>query len=227
MSQSQWSSVDRYLADLFLPTDPILEGVLASSAAAGLPPINVSPMQGKFLHLLARIHGARNILEIGTLAAYSTIWLARALPDRAGRLITLEADPKHAQIARANIDKAGLNAVVEVRLGKEIDSLPTLLAEQTSGRPRFDLIFIDADKTSTADYFTWALKLSRPGTVIIVDNVIRKGAIIEAASADENVQGIRRFNALLANEPRVTATALQTVGAKGYDGFTLALVTTP
>jgi predicted O-methyltransferase YrrM len=222
MNQDQWTAVDKYVTELFIPPDPILDAALKDSAAANLPPINVTPTQGKLLHLLAKISGAQNILEIGTLGAYSTIWLARALP-KTGRLITLEADPKHAQIARANIARAGLSDVVEVRQARALDALPQLAAE---GRGPFDLIFIDADKVATADYFAWSLKLSRPGSLIIVDNVVRKGAVVNAQSQDVDVQGIRRFNQMLAAEKRVSATTIQTVGSKGYDGFALALVTT-
>jgi predicted O-methyltransferase YrrM len=222
MNQDQWTAVDKYVTELFIPPDPILDAALKDSAAANLPPINVTPTQGKLLHLLAKISGAQNILEIGTLGAYSTIWLARALP-KTGRLITLETDPKHAQIARANIARAGLSDVVEVRQARALDALPQLAAE---GRGSFDLIFIDADKVATADYFAWSLKLSRPGSLIIVDNVVRKGAVVNAQSQDVDVQGIRRFNQMLAAEKRVSATTIQTVGSKGYDGFALALVTT-
>jgi len=221
MNQEQWTAVDRYFTDLLLPPDVALDAALRDSAAAGLPAIQVSPAQGKLLHLLARIHQARTILEIGTLGGYSTIWLARALP-AGGRLVTLEADPKHAGVARANIARAGLANVVELRLGQAQATLPKLAAE---GRGPFDLIFIDADKPSYPDYFAWALKLSRPGTLIIADNVVRKGAVVDAASDDPNVQGMRRFNEVLAAEPRVSATAIQTVGSKGYDGFAIALVT--
>jgi predicted O-methyltransferase YrrM len=222
MNQEQWTAVDRYITDLLIPPDPVLDAALADSSAAGLPPISVTPNQGKLLQLLAQILGARNILEIGTLGGYSTIWLARAL-SKTGRLITLEAEPKHAQIARANIARAGLSDIVEICVGRALDTLPKLAAER---RGPFDLIFIDADKPATPDYFTWALKLSRPGSLIIVDNVVRKGAIVDADSLDANVQGIRRFNQMLAADKRVSATAIQTVGSKGYDGFTLALLTT-
>ncbi|HLX95245.1 MAG TPA: O-methyltransferase [Verrucomicrobiae bacterium] len=221
MSQETWTAVDRYLAGLLGPPDPVLDAALADSAAAGLPAINVSPTQGRLLQLLARMQGTRNILEIGTLGGYSTIWLAQALPT-GGRLITLEFDPKHAEAARANLARAGLTAVVELRVGRALDTLPQLAAE---GRGPFDLIFIDADKPGTADYFVWALKLSRRGSVIIVDNVVRKGAVADAASDDPNVQGMRRFLDVLAAEKRVNATVIQTVGSKGYDGFALALVT--
>jgi len=221
MTQELWSAVDRYITDLFVAPDSALNAVLQASEAAGLPAINVSPPQGKFLQLLAKALGARAILEIGTLGGYSTIWLARALP-AGGRLVTLEADPKHAEIARSNIARAGLAGIVELRLGRALDTLPQLVAE---GRGPFDFIFIDADKPTYADYFTWALKLSRRGTMIIADNVIRKGAVLDTASEDPSVLGVRRLNELVAAEPRVSATVIQTVGGKGYDGFTLALVT--
>jgi predicted O-methyltransferase YrrM len=222
MTQEIWTAVDRYITDLFVPPDAVLTAALQASQSAGLPTINVSPPQGKFLQLLARALAARAILEIGTLGGYSTIWLARALP-AGGRLITLEADPKHAEIARANIARAGLAGVVELRLGRALDTLPQLAAE---GRGPFDLIFIDADKPSYADYFAWALKLSRRGSVIIGDNVIRKGAVLNpGASDDPRVPGVLRFNELVAAEPRVSATVIQTVGGKGYDGFTMAVVT--
>jgi predicted O-methyltransferase YrrM len=221
MAKEQWTAVDRYFTDLLVPPDPALDEALRSSTAAGLPEINVTPNQGKLLHLLARVQGARAILEIGTLGGYSTIWLARALP-AGGRLITLEAEPKCAEVARANLARAGLAGVVELRLGRALETLPRLAAE---GSGPFDLIFIDADKQSTAEYFAWAIKLSRPGSLIIVDNVVRNGAVIDPTSTDPAVQGMRRFNQALAAEPRVSATALQTVGSKGYDGFVLALVT--
>jgi predicted O-methyltransferase YrrM len=220
MSQEQWTAVDRYIADLFIPSDPALDAALADSDAAGLPAINVSPVQGKLLHLLVRLQGARNILEIGTLGGYSAIWLARALP-AGGRLITLEANPKHAEVARANISRAGLAQVVELRLGKALDTLPQLAQEN---RGPFDLIFIDADKPGYPDYLPWALKLSRPGSLIIADNVVRKGGVADSANADPNIQGVRRFCELLAGEPKVSATILQSVGSKGYDGFAVALV---
>ena len=214
MTQEQWTAVDRYFTDLLVPPDPALDAALRTSGAAGLPPINVAPNQGKLLQLLAMIQGARSMLEIGTLGGYSTIWLARALP-AGGRLITLEADPTHAEVARANIAGAGLADVVEVRLGRALETLPRLAAE---GRGPFDLIFIDADKPSTPDYFAWALKLARRGSLIVVDNVVRGGAVIDAASDDAGVRGVRRFNELLAAEQRVSATAIQTVGSNGYDG---------
>ncbi|MBD2682977.1 MULTISPECIES: O-methyltransferase [Nostoc] len=220
MTQEQWTAVDRYLTDLFVPSDSVLDAALEASTAAGLPPHNVSPNQGKLLLLLAQLQGARTILEIGTLGGYSTIWLARALP-KDGYLITLEADAKHAEVAQSNIARAGLSDVVELRLGQALSTLPQLAAE---GRSPFDLIFIDADKPNNPDYLAWALKLSRRGSLIIADNVVRNGAVIDTASNDTSVQGVRRFNELLASEPRVSTTALQTVGSKGYDGFAIGLV---
>jgi predicted O-methyltransferase YrrM len=220
MSQEQWTAVDRYICDLLVPPDPALAAALETSAAAGLPSINVTPNQGKLLQLLARVQGARAILEVGTLGGYSTIWLARALPE-GGRLVTLESDPKHAEVARGNIANAGLSGVVEIRLGPALETLPQLASE---GLGPFDLTFIDADKPSTPEYFNWALQLSRRGSLIIVDNVVRKGAVADAASDDPSVQGVRRFYELLASEPRVSATAIQTVGGKGYDGLAIAVV---
>jgi len=221
MSQDQWSKVDRYITDLFVPSDPVLESALDASAAAGLPAHNVSPSQGKLLLLLALVQKAQTILEIGTLGGYSTIWLARALP-KDGHLISLEVDPICAEVARANIARAGLADLVEVRLGPALDTLARLVTED---RTPFDLIFIDADKRNNPNYLTWALKLSRPGTLIIADNVIRDGSVLDSASDDPSVQGIRRFNKLVAAETRLSATAIQTVGNKGYDGFALVLVT--
>jgi predicted O-methyltransferase YrrM len=221
MSQELWTAVDTYITDLLVRSDPALDAALARSAAAGLPAIHVSANQGKLLQLLAQGHGAARILEIGTLGAYSTIWLARALPP-GGRLVTLEYEPKHAEVARANIAGAGLSGVVELRLGKAIDLLPKLMAE---GAGPFDFIFIDADKQSYPEYFSWALRLSRKGSVIIADNVVRKGGVVDGGSADPMIQGVRRMNELVAREPRVSATAVQTVGSKGYDGFMMALVT--
>jgi predicted O-methyltransferase YrrM len=221
MTQRTWTSVDRYLDDLLVGRDTVLEAALQASVDAGLPAIAVSPTQGKLLNLLARVRGARTILEIGTLGGYSTIWLARALPAD-GHLVTLEMDPKHAEVARANIGRAGLTARVEVRLGRALDTLQQL---GSGNAGPFDLIFIDADKPSLPEYFLWALRLSRPGTLIAIDNVVREGAVIDSTSRDASVQGVRRLNELMASEPRVSATAIQTVGAKGYDGFALALVT--
>jgi predicted O-methyltransferase YrrM len=221
MTQERWTAVDRYITDLFVPPDPALEAALEDSGRAGLPSINVSPNQGKLLLLLARIQGARTILEIGTLGGYSTIWLARALAP-GGRLITLEADPKHADVARANIARAGLADVVELRLGPALETLPQLAAEKCGP---FDLIFIDADKPGYPDYFAWALKLSHRSSLIIADNVVRDGAVSDPGSLDPRVQAVRRFNEMVAAEPRVSATVIQTVGSKGYDGFAIALVT--
>lgn len=215
-----WKQVDQYITDRLIPADPILEESQAANAAAGLPTIDVAPNQGKLLHLLARIAGARKILEIGTLGGYSTTWLARALPQD-GRLITLEFDAKHAEVARKNIARAGLDKLVTVRVGAALDTLPVLVKE---GEGPFDLIFIDADKENIPGYLTWALKLSRKGTLIIVDNVIRDGEVIDPSTKDVRVQGVRRFFEMLKAEPRLQATALQTVGAKGYDGFALAVV---
>jgi predicted O-methyltransferase YrrM len=222
MSPEQWTDVDRYLTGLLVRPDSVLDAALADSAARGLPAINVSPPQGKLLHLLAQIQGARAILEVGTLGGYSTIWLARALPAAGGRLVTLEADSIHAEVARANLDRAGLLNVVEIRLGPALETLPKLAAE--GGGP-FDLVFIDADKPSTADYFAWALKLSRPGSLIVVDNVVRGGGVTDQGNTDAKVKGVRRCLEMMAAEPRVTATAIQTVGGKGYDGFAVAVVT--
>jgi predicted O-methyltransferase YrrM len=217
-----WTAVDRYLQGLFVPPDEALDAALKASAEAGLPAIHISPNQGKLLWMLARMAQARSVLEIGTLGGYSTIWLARALPAE-GSLITLEVDPKHAAVARANIERAGLAGRVEVRLGRALDLLPQIAAE---GRGPFDLIFLDADKTANPEYFRWALKLTRRGSVILVDNVVRRAAVADAAtSADPAVRGTRRFLELAAAEPRVSAVAVQTVGVKGYDGFAIVLVT--
>ena len=226
MSERIWSEVDSFVGAQLVGPDPALDAALRASADAGLPPIAVSPSQGKLLHLLARSLGARNILEIGTLGGYSTIWLARALAP-AGRLVTLEADPRYAEVAGANIQRAGLGDVVQLRVGAALETLPELADE--GGEP-FDLVFIDADKRSTPDYFKWAFELSRPGSMIIADNVIRDGAIVDPARAeDPAVIGSRRLHELLADERSelgrsVSATTIQTVGLKGYDGFTLALV---
>ena len=215
----QWIAVDEYITGLF-PSDPALEMVLQTTRAAGMPQINVSPVQGRLLHVLALTCGARTILEIGTLAGYSTIWMARALPAD-GKLITLESDPKHAEVARANIARAGLADRIEVRLGVALDVLPQLAAE---GMGPFDLIFIDADKTNLTTYFEWAVRLARPGSLIIADNVIRHGDVLDDSSADAGLQGVRRFNEALAADRRVTATIVQMVGIKGYDGMALAVV---
>jgi predicted O-methyltransferase YrrM len=220
MTPEQWSAVDSYLADLFVPQDPALTAALEASAAAGLPPIQVSPTQGKFLMLLARLQGARRILEIGTLGGYSAICLSRALPSD-GLLITLELEPAYAELARSNIERAGSQALVTVRQGAAIEILPALAMD---GSAPFDLVFIDADKPSYPDYLEWSLKLTRPGSLIIADNVVRAGAILNPESDDPRVQGMRRFLARLAAEPSVRATVIQTVGGKGYDGFAVAVV---
>jgi predicted O-methyltransferase YrrM len=220
MNQERWTAVDRYFDGLLVKADPVLEAALADSAAAGLPAIHVSPSQGKFLHVLAVLVGAKNILEIGTLGGYSTIWLARALL-AGGRVITLEAQERHARVATANIARAGLSDVVEIRLGPALETLPKLAGEK---REPFDLIFIDADKPATADYFNWAVKLARRGSLIVVDNVMRKGAIVDAGSEEPEIVGMRRCVATMAADKRVTVAAVQTVGSKGYDGFAVAVV---
>jgi predicted O-methyltransferase YrrM len=215
-----WNAVDKYVSGLVVRPDAALDAALTSTAAAGMPPIAVSAPQGKLLHLIARMIGAERILEVGTLGGYSTIWMARALPE-GGRLISLEIDPRHAEVARANLARAGLDGVAEVRIGAALDTLPKL-AEENVGP--FDLVFIDADKANIPEYFQWGLKLSRPGAVIIVDNVIRNGAVLDDSGRDANVAGVRRLNELLNSLPEVEATTVQTVGSKGYDGFTLAMV---
>jgi predicted O-methyltransferase YrrM len=220
MSEELWTAVDQYVSDLLIPADPALEAALQAITSADLPPISVSPAQGRLLFLLAQFRGARNILELGTLGGYSTICMARALPT-GGRVTTLEVDPKHAQVARRNFAAAGLDAVIDLRLGKALDTLPQLASE---GRGPFDMVFIDADKPNITEYFDWTLKLSGPGAMIIVDNVVREGALADPKSKDPSVQGVRRFHVRLAGEPRVTATTIQTVGSKGYDGFTLVRV---
>jgi predicted O-methyltransferase YrrM len=215
-----WTEVDRFLCDALIAPDDVLEAALESSRAAGLPAISVSPTQGKLLELLARLLDARSILEIGTLGAYSTIWLARGMRP-GGRLITLEADPAHAAVARANIARAGLESMVELRLGSASDTLPGISAERLGP---FDLIFIDADKKSTPSYFEWALKLSQPGSLIVVDNVVRDGRVIDSTTDDQDILGIRRFLEMAGTNPVVSATAIQTVGLKGYDGFAIVRV---
>lgn len=210
-----WAEIDDYFAAALMPSDPVLDAALMASRAAGLPAINVAPNQGKMLHLMARMAGARRILEIGTLAAYSTLWLARALPP-GGQVVTLEADPDHARVARANIARAGLEAVIDLRQGPALETLPGL-----SGP--FDFVFVDADKPNNPAYFQWALRLSRPGSVIVFDNVVRDGKVLDP-DAEEKVQGVRRLTDMLTNDSRVSATAVQTVGAKGWDGFIVALV---
>jgi predicted O-methyltransferase YrrM len=215
-----WDLVDRYFADRFALNDPILEAALRAADAGGLPPIQVSALQGRLLHLLVQLQGARRILEVGTLGGYSTIWMARALP-LGGRIITLELDPHHSEVARANFERAGVADRVEVRVGRAVDSLAQLDAE---GAGPFDFVFIDADKESYPAYLEWAVRLSRPGTLLVADNVIRNGAIVDPNHPDPRVQGIRKFFELMAAEPRLTAAPVQMVGSKGYDGWAIARV---
>jgi predicted O-methyltransferase YrrM len=219
MNEQLWTSVDQYISNMLVAEDPGLSAALADSAAAGLPEIHVAPNQGKLLNLLAGNCGARRILEIGTLGGYSTIWLARALSP-GGKLITIEALEKHATVARKNVERAGLTNIIELHLGRALDILRNFAKDQ----PSFDFFFIDADKQNNADYFAYAIKLSHPGSVIVIDNVIRTGKVIDAASTDPAIIGTRRLYEAIKNEPRVSATALQTVGSKGYDGFILATV---
>jgi len=221
MTKDVWEAVDKYFDEMLIPHDPTLDDALAACAAANLPAIQVSSVQGKLLHLLARIMGARNILEIGTLGGYSTIWMARALPE-GGRIITLEADPKHADVARKNFARAGVENKIELRLGKALETLPKVVAD---GRGPFDMFFIDANKSNMPEYFEWSLKLARTGSVIIADNVVREGAVLDGKSNDADIQGIRRFLEMVGKEKRVSGTALQTVSSKNYDGFALVLVT--
>lgn len=218
--QEQWSAVDEYVAGLLAPHDPALEAALSASEAAGLPAIQVSSPQGKLLYLLARSIGAGAILEFGTLGAYSTIWLGRALPE-GGRLVTLEADPSYAKVARENIGRASLEDVVDLRVGPALDVLPDLHAE---GAGPFDFTFIDADKENSPAYFAWALEHSRSGSLIVADNVVRDGSLADSESKDLKVKAQRRLHEMVAAEDRVSATTIQTVGSKGYDGFTIALV---
>jgi predicted O-methyltransferase YrrM len=220
MTDTRWTAVDRYASELLVRPADALNAALKASEAAGIPPISVSAAQGKFLMLLAQSMGARRILEIGTLGGYSAIWLAQALPP-GGHLLTLEVNRTHASVARENLSRAGFSAVAEVRVGPALETLTAIAA---SGAPPFDLIFIDADKPGYPGYLPLVLALSRVGSVIVADNVVRKGAVIDADSSDPRVQGVRRFNELVAHEPRLDATILQTVGSKGYDGFTLARV---
>jgi predicted O-methyltransferase YrrM len=218
--ETLWAQVDEYLAERLTPSDTALDTALATSAAAGLPAISVTATQGKLLQLLAQMRGARRILELGTLGGYSTIWLGRALPPD-GELLTLEIDPTHAAVARHNIDRAGLADRVQVVLGPASETLAKLAADRVEP---FDFVFIDADKANIDAYFEASLALSRPGTAIVVDNVVRKGRVIDAETDDANVLGVRRLFERLANEPRVSSTAVQTVGGKGYDGFILSIV---
>jgi predicted O-methyltransferase YrrM len=220
MSLERWTEVDRYVAETLVGEDDALKSAVAASDAAGLPAIQVTASQGRLLELFARMLGARTILEVGTLGGYSTIWLARGLAP-GGRVITLERDPKHAEVARRNFARAGLTSSIELREGAALDLLPVLETERAGP---FDLIFVDADKPSLPDYFVWSLRLSRSGTLILVDNVVREGEVVNAESVDASVQGVRRMNELIAAEPRVRATVMQTVGAKGYDGLAFVLV---
>ncbi|WP_137725082.1 O-methyltransferase [Prescottella subtropica] len=219
--RSRWADVDDYLAGTLIGDDPAAAAALDANAAAALPPIDVSPVQGKFLHLLARMIGATRVLEIGTLGGYSTLWLARAVGDT-GRVVTLEYEPRHAGIARTNLDRAGVGDRVDIRVGAALDTLPGVEAD---GVGPFDLVFVDADKVNNSEYVRWALRLSRPGTVIVIDNVVRGGGVSDPDLDDEAVRASRAVLGLLAAEPRIDATALQTVGVKGWDGFALALVT--
>jgi predicted O-methyltransferase YrrM len=220
MSKEIWAAVDEFVGEMLVPHDEALQGALDAAGAAGLPPIQVSPPQGRLLQILARLQGARAVLEFGTLGGYSTILLARALPE-GGRLITLEANADYAAIAQGSIERAGLGGLVDLRVGPALETLPILEEE---GAGPFDLVFIDADKVNTPNYFTWALDHARPGSVIVADNVVRAGTLAETASDDPTIQAQRHLHEVLADEPRVTATTIQTVGSKGYDGFTVALV---
>jgi caffeoyl-CoA O-methyltransferase len=220
MEKEIFKSVDEYITQLYIGPDPVLDLAVRAAEKAKLPPISISPVQGKFLQLLARLCNARKILELGTLAGYSTIWLARALPPN-GRLVTVESDPAHAAVAEKNIREAGLDSLVKIRVGKALDILPKIEAERESP---FDMIFIDADKPPYTEYLQWALKLSRPGTLIVADNVIREGKVLEPDSEDEMVRGVQRFNKALAEDPRVTSIVVQTVGQKDHDGMAIGIV---
>jgi predicted O-methyltransferase YrrM len=220
MDKELWTNVDNYLVSILVPSDSALDAALADSSAAGLPQINVAPNQGKLLELIAKIRGARRILEIGTLGGYSTIWLARSLPVD-GKLISLELEPHHAEVARVNVDRAGIGSLVEIRTGPAAATLRAMIAE---GTEPFDFVFIDADKEGYSEYFTLTLQLSRPGTVMVADNVVREGAVIDPRDADERVIGIRNFLDTVKGDQRVSGTAVQTVGSKGYDGFALLVV---
>ena len=220
MTQELWTAVDNYIVSRLHAADDSLDAAVRASEEAGLPSIQVSPAQGKFLYMLATVQRAKRILEIGTLGGYSTIWLARALPAD-GRLITMEIDPKHAKVAQSNLEREGVADKVELLVGNALELLPEL--EKRNESP-FDLSFIDADKVSIPTYFESALRMSRPGSLILVDNVVRDGKIIEESSSDASVQGVRRLNDMIAGDPRITATVLQTVGIKGYDGLAIALV---
>jgi predicted O-methyltransferase YrrM len=221
MSRETWAAVDRYVTEHLLPEDSVLDEVRRANAEAGLPAIDVSPPQGKLLYLLARIHGARRVLEVGTLGGYSTIWLARALPSDGGRIVTLELSERHAAVARANLEHAGFAGLVDLRVGPALETLDQLVAERVEP---FDLVFVDADKARTPDYVQRAIDLARRGAVIIADNVVRGGRLADADTDDAGVLGNRRLHEELGREPRLTATTIQTVGAKGYDGFTIGIV---
>ena len=223
MTADLWARVDAYIQERLVPEDDALRTALAASAAAGLPEIAVSAAQGKMLNLLVRVTRSKRILEIGTLGAYSTIWLARGL-DPGGRLTTLEMDPRHAEVALENLTRAGLRDLVEIRVGKALDSLPVLERERAGP---FDLVFIDADKENNPLYIEWAVRLGRPGTLVVVDNVVRKGSVLDSASADAAIIGTRRAYDVAGSHPRLAATVIQTVGTKGHDGFMLAVVTAP
>ena len=220
IARPDWIAVDDYFGNLLAPGDAQLDAALAANRAAGLPAIDVSPLQGKFLHVLTLMTRPRRVLEIGTLGGYSTIWIARALP-RGGRIVSLEYSPKHADVARKNLESAEMLKRVDLRVGRALDSLPALASE---GAGPFDLIFIDADKRSNPQYLEWAVKLARVGTVIVIDNVVRDGKVADAKSADPDIRGTRRMTTLMAREPRLSATVVQNVGVKGYDGFALAVV---
>ena len=223
MHHESWDAVDRYLTDLLIPSDPLLDSTLVANAEAGLPQIDVAPNQGKLLMLLALISGARSVLEVGTLGGYSTIWLARGLPGD-GRVVTLEAEPSHAAVAQSNVDRAGLRDRVTIRVGAALRSLASLVDENAGP---FDMVFIDADKENNRRYLEWALKLTRAGSIIIVDNIVRDGHVVDPDSPLDSVRGTRAFLDLAAADPRLDATALQTVGSKGWDGFCLAVVRDP
>lgn len=220
MSMKTWASVDDYIVEALFDADPALDAVLAANHDHGLPAIDVSPAQGKLLSLLARMQGAKKVLEIGTLGGYSTIWMARALPVD-GKVVTLELDPHHASVARSNFERAGVSDRVELRVGPALQSLAALAAEKAGP---FDFIFIDADKPNNPHYLSWAMRLSRPGTVIVCDNVIRDGAVVNEDGRDANVEGARAAFSFIGGDKRLEGTAIQTVGAKGYDGFAIAIV---
>ena len=220
MSRKTWNAVDSYIVESLFPADPVLDAALAANSKGGLPAIDVSPAQGKLLNLLVRMSGAKRILEIGTLGGYSTIWLARALPPR-GKVVTLELEPHHAKVARANLERAGLSELVDLRVGPALESLAALAGE---GAGPFDMVFIDADKPNNPNYLSWAMKFSRPGTVIICDNVIRDGAVLNEDGSDAGVEGARAAFSFIGGNDRLDGTAIQTVGAKGYDGFAIAIV---